>query len=75
MGKKGPILNVNKQEIWQSLKKTFGTHVEKFFVFKTLKNKHGRFPVQTPLGAWPRLGTQSRYEAPGDDRVEIDKTQ
>ena len=35
----------------------------------------GRFPVQTPLGARPGLGTQPRYEAPGDLRVELDKTQ
>ena len=25
----------------------------------------GRFPVWTPLGAWPGLGTQPCYEAPG----------
>ena len=30
----------------------------------------GRFPVQTPLGARPGLGTQPRYEVPGDLRVE-----
>ena len=30
----------------------------------------GRFPVQTPLGARLGLGTQPRYEAPGDPRVE-----
>ena len=30
----------------------------------------GRFPVQTPLGARPGLGTQPRYEAPGDLRAE-----
>ena len=30
----------------------------------------GRFPVQTLLGARPGLGTQPRYEAPGDLRVE-----
>ena len=30
----------------------------------------GRFPVQTPLGARPGFGTQPRYEAPGDPRVE-----
>ena len=35
----GPILNVNKQGIWQSLNKKFGTHVQKSMVFKTLKNK------------------------------------
>ena len=33
----------------------------------------GRFPVQTPLGARPGLGTQLRYEAPGDLRVEYVK--
>ena len=31
----------------------------------------GRFLVQTPLGARPGLGTQPRYEAPGDLWVEI----
>ena len=31
----------------------------------------GRFPVQTPLGARLGLGTQPRYEAPGDLWVEI----
>ena len=30
----------------------------------------GRFPVQTPVGAWPGLGTQPHYEAPGDPWVE-----
>ena len=30
----------------------------------------GRFLVQTPLGARPGIGTQPRYEAPGDLRVE-----
>ena len=33
------------------------------------------FPVQTPLGAWPDLGTQPRYEAPGDLRVKYVKMQ
>ena len=28
------------------------------------------FPVQTPLGARPSLGTQPHYEAPGDLQVE-----
>ena len=31
--------------------------------------------VQTPLGAQLSLGTQSRYEAPGDLRVENVKMQ
>ena len=31
----------------------------------------GRFPVQTPLGARPGLGTQPHYEAPGDLRIEL----
>ena len=35
----------------------------------------GRFPVQNPLGAQPGLGTQPRYEAPGDLRVEYVQTQ
>ena len=30
----------------------------------------GRFPNQIPLGARPGLGTQPRYEATGDLRVE-----
>ena len=30
----------------------------------------GRFPVQNSLGARLGLGTQPRYEAPGDLRVE-----
>ena len=34
-----------------------------------------RFLVQTPLGARPALGTQPLYEAPGDSRFEIVKTQ
>ena len=34
----------------------------------------GRFPVQTPLGTRPGLGTQPRYEAPGDLRVEYVQT-
>ena len=32
-----------------------------------------RFPVRTPLGARSGLGTQPRYEAPGDLRVEYVK--
>ena len=35
----------------------------------------GRFPVQTTIGTRPGLGTKSHYEAPGDPRVEIEKTQ
>ena len=35
----------------------------------------GRFPIQTPLGARPGLGSQPRYEAPGNLRVKIVKTQ
>ena len=33
----GPILNFNKQEIWQDLNKKYGTHVEKSMAFKTFK--------------------------------------
>ena len=33
------------------------------------------FSVQTPLGARPGLGTQPRYEAYDDLRVELVKTQ
>ena len=29
-----------------------------------------RFPVQTPPDAWPGLGTQPHYKAPGDLQVE-----
>ena len=39
-------------------------------LINTKTKKIGRFLVQTPLGAWPGLGTQSRYEAPGDLRVK-----
>ena len=35
----GPILKVNKRKTWQSLNKKFGTHIEKFMVFKTMKKK------------------------------------
>lgn len=33
-----------------------------------------QIPVQTLLGASPGFGTQRRYEAPGDLRVETSKT-
>ena len=33
----------------------------------------GRFPVETPLGTWPGLETQSRYEAPDELQLEIAK--
>ena len=36
---KGPILNFLKKYYRQSLYKTFGTLVQKFMVFKTLKLK------------------------------------
>ena len=35
----------------------------------------GRFLVQNPLGTRPGLGTQPRYEAPGDLRFEHVQTQ
>ena len=35
----------------------------------------GRFSVQTLLDTPPGLGTQPRYEAPGDPQVGIVKTQ
>ena len=35
----------------------------------------GRFSVQTPLVARPGLGTQARYEAPSDLRIESVQTQ
>ena len=34
-----------------------------------------RFLVQTPPAAWPQLGTQPCYEAPGDFRIEIEKNE
>ena len=34
-------------------------------------SKIGKFLVQTPLGAWPGLGTQPHYEAPGDLQVKL----
>ena len=37
--------------------------------------KKRKVPVQTPLGTWLGLGTQPRYEAPGDVRIENVKTQ
>ena len=39
-------------------------------IINTKIKKIGKFLVQTPLGAWPGLGTQLRYEAPGDLRVK-----
>ena len=30
-----------------------------------------RFQVQNLLGAWPGLGTQPRYKAPGDPQLEL----
>ena len=35
----------------------------------------GRFPVQTLLGVWPGLGTESGYEARGELQLKIVKTQ
>ena len=43
---------------------------ESSLVGKGIRMRIGRLPVQTPLGAWPGLGTQSHYKAPGDLRVE-----
>ena len=37
--------------------------------------KAERFLVQAPLGTWPGLATQPRYEAPGDLWVEYVNTQ
>ena len=39
-------------------------------IFMKIRIRIGRFPIQTPLGAQPGLGTQPRYKAPGDLRVE-----
>ena len=36
--------------------------------------KMGRLPAETPLDTQPGLGTQPRYEALGDLRVEIVKS-
>ena len=33
----------------------------------------GRYPVRTPVGARPGLGTQPRYETLGDPRVDYVK--
>ena len=44
-------------------------------VFYDVVIRSGRFPVQTPVGAQPGIGTQSYYEAPGDLPVEIVQTQ
>ena len=35
----------------------------------------GRFPFQTPLGAWPGFGMQPHFEAPGNLWFEIDMMQ
>ena len=40
----GLILNVNKQKIWLPLNKTFGTHVEKYVVFKVFRNRRCIIP-------------------------------
>ena len=50
---KDPILNVKKQEIWWYLNITFGTHVEKFMVFKTFKNKLCFIPRNKVISAKP----------------------
>ena len=44
-------------------------------IFMKIGIRIGRFLVQTPLGAQPGLGTQPRYEAPSDLRVESVETQ
>lgn len=41
---------------------------EKGLLDQGVEIRIGRFPVRTPLCAWPGLGTQSRYEAPDDLR-------
>ena len=38
-------------------------------------NRIGRFPVQTPIGARPGLGTQPCYGVPGGLGIENVKTQ
>ena len=40
----GLILNVNKQKIWLPLNKNFGTHVEKYVVFKVFRNRRCIIP-------------------------------
>ena len=37
-------------------------------------SKNCKVPVQSLLGGRPGLGTQPRYKAPGDPRVENRKT-
>ena len=49
--------------------------VESSLVGEGIVIRIGRFPVQTPLGARPGLGTQLRYEDPGDLWIKIVKTQ
>ena len=39
-----PVLNVDKQVIWQPLKKKFGIHVKKSMFFKAFKNKQCIIP-------------------------------
>ena len=38
-------------------------------------NKNWKVPGSNPLGAQPGLGTQPRYEAPSDLRVDYEQTQ
>ena len=40
----GLILNVNKQKVWPPLNKNLDTHVEKYLVFKTFRNKQCIIP-------------------------------
>ena len=48
-----------------------GNLEESGVVFYDVVIRSGRFPVQTPVGTQPGLGTQCYYEAPGDLQVEI----
>ena len=41
------------------------------FYILPIEIRIGRFPVQTPLGAWLGLGTQLRYKVPGNLWVKI----
>ena len=47
-----------------------GDITEKSYNYRIETFGIGSFPVRNPLGARPDLGTQPRYEAPGDLRMK-----
>ena len=49
----GDILNIHKMHYRQSLNITFGTHVKKSMVFKTLKNKQCIIPRNKTINENP----------------------